>query len=176
MNVPLKTGPGGKRHFPLNKAKELEKLLICQVRTLDPQTLVLSSANERDNSPAADYREGHSSAKKGDAKQKLSSIRRNEECWKMEKRGKFRRHESLISSQPKQEPADDDFLAKNGRRVASYGLGGNPHFDLCLCLGSVSQQAWLCCQSFLELLSSINLSASGSRVAVTRSMCYCASF
>lgn len=80
MNVPLKTGPGGKRHFPLNKAKELEKLLICQVRTLDPQTLVLSSANERDNSPAADYKEGYSSAKKGDAKQKLSSIRRNEEC------------------------------------------------------------------------------------------------
>lgn len=66
MNVPLKTGPGDKSHFHLNKAKELEKLLICQVRIPDPQTLVLSSGSERDNSPAADrdYKEGHSSAKK----------------------------------------------------------------------------------------------------------------
>lgn len=85
MNVPQKTGPSGKSHFHLNKAKELEKLLICQVRIPDPQMLVLSSGNERDNSPAADtdYKEGRPftpQPAESDARQKLSSVERNKGC------------------------------------------------------------------------------------------------
>lgn len=85
-------------------------------------------------------------------------------------KGKFRRHASLIFSQPKQESTNYGFLAKNGHRMASYGLGGNPCFGLFLCLGSVLTAG------LAMLPDSINLSASVSRVAGTRSMCYCASF
>lgn len=54
-------------------------------------------------------------------------------------------------------------LAKNGLRLAYYGLERNPGFVCFFVWVLFLQQVWLGCQGFLELLGSINLSASASR-------------